>query len=185
MSRKPFTPVINHCLLFLITMALLCVLSKFRDLFPINYALLFIWLLALLASVPSACFVVLFKADFNPPTNVEEFGKQRIQITFNLRLLRLIWTDFVWSCESLFRFRMLIFKAGIVSISLSFFVIICTNIFSSTLQMLESELAAVCSTLSCCWLYTLLTGMRFGGFSISEQQHRFDVVQIANKPQLD
>jgi hypothetical protein len=166
------TPVIDHFLLFVVILILLCFLSKFRDSYPLNYGILFVWLLALIASIPSACFVVLFKSDVSFPISFEEYFGQQFHILKSLQILRKIWLDFCWNCESLTKFRHQIFRAGMVSIVTSALIISLTNYVGMLIHRLEPALVTVCTTMSCCWLYILLTGMRFGGFSISERQHR-------------
>jgi hypothetical protein len=174
--------IVDHCTTFMVSMVVLCVLAKFRDTFPLNYLILCIWILALVISVPSACFIIIFHQD-RPENDIEESflstmhvssGKEKI-----IEILKLYWANITSIRDSLNSHQKLFMKAGLLSSLLSLFLVIMELQFKLTSTHVEPHLTSLRIAFSCWWSYSLLSGLKFGGYSVTESQHRWSYSSLA------
>jgi hypothetical protein len=174
--------IVDHCSSFIIAMIVLWVLARYKDAYPLNYVLLFIWIFALLASVPPACVVMLAhqgSPDALSDQDTEVLAEDIIPIPIN-RLSRrkmMEYLNYCWpNCSSirdeLMTHKTVMSKAAILALSLSISLVILEVQFNISTSALSNYLAIFRSAISCWWTYSLLSGLRFGGYDITECQHR-------------
>ena len=180
-ARKP---IVDHCCSFLVAMAILWVLARYRDVYPFNFLLLFGWMLALLASVPPACLIIL--SHQGAPDNMlshqggpEILAEDIFSISINnisreklVEILKYCWPNYASVRDKLMGHKTVISRAAILTLGLSISIFFLELQFNLSTSDLSSYLTMFRSAISCWWTFSLLSGLRFGGFAVSESQHR-------------
>ena len=170
-TRKSIT---DHCCSFIVAMVILWILVEYRDAYPFNYMLLFIWILALFASLAPACLIILSNQG-----GLDDLAEEIFLISINdLRRDRLI--ELFKYCrpncssirDKLMDNKTVMSRAAILALSLSVSLIMIEFQFNISATDLSSYLTMFRSAISCWWIYSLLSGLRFGGYAITECQHR-------------
>jgi hypothetical protein len=179
-TRKP---IFEHCCSFVVAMGILWVLARYRDAYPFNCLLLFVWILALLASVPPACLIILtyqgapdmlshqggpeFFAEDVFPISMNDLSREKL-----VEMLKYCWPNCLSVRDKLMDHRPVIARAAILALSLSISSVFIELQFNLSNSDLSSSVTMLRSALSCWWTYSLLCGLRFGGFAVTECQHR-------------
>jgi hypothetical protein len=170
-SRKP---IVDHCCSFSVAMIILWVLVKYKDAYPLNYILLFFWMLALITSVPPACLILLSNQG-----GQEYLDEEIFPVSMNcqnramlIEIVTLCWPNYSLVRDKLMSYKTVMSRVAILTLSLSIFLVffeLLTNLSTSTLS---STLAMFRTAMSFWWTYSLLSGLKFGGYVITESQHR-------------
>jgi hypothetical protein len=174
-ARKSF---VDHCSTFIFAMVVLWLLMEFKEAFPLNYLILGIWICALVVSVPSACSIVIFHQDDSEsdidellPSTIHDFSAASNREN-PIRTPRLLWPHSSSIRDNLMPHRKLIAKAGLMALTFSISLIAMELQFKLSTTHLGPHLTTLRIAFSCWWIYSLLSGLRFGGYAVSERVHR-------------
>ncbi len=155
-------------------MAILWAFAGCGNTYPFNVLLLFVWVLALFASVPPACFIILshqgapkILAEDIFFISSNDFSREKL-----IEILKYCWPNCSSVRDKLMNHRTVLSRAAILTLSLSVLSVFLELQFNLSTSELSSSLAMFRSAISCWWTYSVLSGMRFGGFAVSECQHR-------------
>jgi hypothetical protein len=153
---------------------ILCIIYIYRESYPINYLILSVWIFALGAGVPPACVLVLFYQD---SFEIEIEASLCLETITNLSLQKLDeLSKFQWPNSSTIRDH-LSARANSIAIAWTITSILSFSIFFLEFQFelsniyLMPYLKNVHSAVSCWWLYASFSGLRFGGYHVTESQH--------------
>jgi hypothetical protein len=179
--------IVDHCTTFMVSLIVLCVLAKFRDAFPFNYLILCIWLFALIVSVPPACSMIIFQQDRSENDIEELFPSTIFPSTIHIsssrdnfiEILKLYRPNSKCICDSLKSHQMLFVKAGLLTTILSLSLIVMEFQFKLSTTHVEHHLTSIRIAFSCWWSYSLLSGLKFGSYAVTESQHRWSYSFIA------
>ena len=167
--------IVHHCTTFMILIVVSVVLAKFRESFPFNYLILCIWLLALIVSVPPACFLIIFRQDRSDQdteklflSTINDFSSKESLAEFS----KLCWPNSSSIHAGLMSHKKLFVKAGFLASILSLSMVIMEFKFKISTAPVGSHLASLRMALSCWWSYTMLSDLKFGGYAVTESQHR-------------
>jgi hypothetical protein len=166
--------IVDHCSSFVVAMLILCVLARYKDTYPLNCLLLFIWMLALFASVLPACLIILShqgvpdnEAEDIFPVSINDLDRKKLS-----EILNYVRPNLESIREQLMKHKTLISRAAIMTLSLSISLIVVEVQCKISTGYLSSHFSMCRSAISCWWIYSLLSGLRFGGYAIAESQHR-------------
>jgi hypothetical protein len=184
--------IIDHCCSFIVSMIFLWVLVMYKEEYPFNYMILVMWLLALIASVPPACLIILSNQGRQENLSDEALSIRPEIITLDdISEIKLV--EIVKYCSpnySLIRDKLTVHKnvlsrAAILTLGLSISSILLEIHLNFSISSLSSSLFMFRSAVSFWWTYSLLCGLRFGGYNITESQHRsahrFNVVDCTKE----
>ncbi len=167
--------VLDHCATFIVSMVVLCVLARLRDAFPFNYLILCIWIFALVVSVPPACFIIIFNQD-RPENDFEQLFPPTMHVLSGresfYEILKLYWPNSTSFRDSLKSHQKLFMTSGLMTTILSLSLIILEFQFKLSTTHVEPHLTSLRIAFSCWWSYSLLSGLKFGGYAVTEIQHR-------------
>jgi hypothetical protein len=166
--------IVDHCCTFMVAMVILWVLTLYRHVYPLNYLMLFIWILALTACIPPACLIILSNQQSTEiiaeeifPISIDDLKREKL-----IEILKYCWPNCSSVRDRLLGHKTVLSRAAILTLSLSMSLFFLELNFSLSTWDVTSYIAIFRSAISCWWTYTLLSGLRFGGFAVSESQHR-------------
>jgi hypothetical protein len=166
--------IVEHCCTSVVAIVVLQILARFRDVYPFNYLLLFAWTLALFACIPPACLIILANqgaaeklAEETSHISINDLSREKL-----IGILKYCWPNSSSVRDKLMGSKNLLYRSAMLTLSLSVLSVALELQFSISSSELSSSLAIIRSAISCWWCYTLLCGLRFGGYDITEGQHR-------------
>ena len=162
--------IANHCLLLVFACIIFRALERYRESYPINCAILLVWLLALAITAVHAGVTLLnhqVAEKIDPVALMEEAVEDVYDYQFFDNLF--IASNF----ENQKTKSRTIAAAGTFSLALSLFMIGSEYHFHVRELYFEPQISNVRTSIFCWWMYTTFSGLKFGGFHVTERQHRY------------
>ena len=172
--HAPNKSLAKNGLLILINFILLQFLTSCSDFYPINYVLLLPWIYALFLCIRQACLLIFLHQDKADLVNTEDFIKA---VSEEANEVKYIWSISNSDQKYLNRsgHQQSLLKAGILAAALSCCLILSGHDTVAGILNMDyfiAHLTRFRTFVLCVWLYMMISGLRFGGFKITEGSHR-------------